>query len=106
MLTCFCVCSLVAEKDSETGALQLSWSSPSRWAEVCIGLVGPQGAMKALTPTLFARTPPRLQQYVEESLDEGSGGEAVDTSEAAGMFQPSAGKACERAESASCLMRI
>ena len=35
------------------GAPRVRWAGRSRWLEVNIGLVGEEGAMRALTPTIF-----------------------------------------------------
>ena len=34
------------------------WEDVNHWAEVTIGLLGPAGKMKALTPTVIAHLPP------------------------------------------------
>ena len=38
----------------EGGPPRVRWAGRSRWLEVSIGLIGEQGAMRALTPTVFA----------------------------------------------------
>jgi hypothetical protein len=38
----------------EGGPPHVRWAGRSRWLEVSIGLIGEQGAMRALTPTVFA----------------------------------------------------
>ena len=37
---------------------EAAWEDANHWAEVTIGLLGPAGKMRALTPTLIAHLPP------------------------------------------------
>lgn len=53
---CFSVRRVVLDtSEGKQGAEALRWEGDSRWVEITVGLLGPLGAMRALTPSLTVK---------------------------------------------------
>ena len=74
---------MVRPCEDNSGRLETIWTSPSRWVEVSIGLLGPKGKMRALVPMLLARTPPQILEV--EYQDAAEDAEAAERPTTAAM---------------------
>lgn len=63
------LCSLVIQETGTGSEPQVVWANPQRWMKASIGLLGKEGEMMAMTPSIAAYTPSRQLEW--EYLDEG-----------------------------------
>ncbi len=82
----------------EGGPPRVRWAGRSRWLEVSIGLIGEQGAMRALTPTVFAPLKVPLPRICWIAANMGIAGLALRVRVPSVRPAPVLPRACSRAQ--------